>query len=73
MFLLTEYEVHKRNYCFAYKQYVFRTWILVQWLAELVTWPVQSGVVLTDLPVRKSVLLALIISAELEIDTIVHL
>ena len=32
-----------------------------QWLAELVTWPVQSGAVLTGLPLRKSVLLALVL------------
>ena len=49
------------NYCLAYKQYGLRTAILVQWLAELATWPVQSGAVLTGLPVRKSVLLALVL------------
>ena len=52
---------NKQHYCLAYKQYGFRTGILVQWLAEFVTWPVQSGAVLTDLPVRKSVLLALVL------------
>ena len=49
------------HYCLAYKQYGFRTGILVQWLAELVMWPVQSGAVLTGLTVRKSVLLALVL------------
>ena len=47
-------------HCLAYKKYGFQTGILVQWLAELVTWPVQSGAVLTGLPVQKSVLLALV-------------
>ena len=61
---LSQYLMHKFYqqtlvyYCLANKQYVFRTGILAQRLAEFVTWPVQSGAVLTSLPVQKSVLLS---------------
>ena len=53
--------LNKNHYCLAYKQYGFRTGILVQWLAELVMLLVQCEAVLIALPVRKSVLLTLVL------------